>query len=144
MPNWKKLVVSGSDASLNSLTTPWGISFKADATQQQFYIRVDGAAGAADWAWGTLNRGYHRITDSVFSTPLYATNHWVNPIADQWYPIWLDTSLNMSQIGDTEYGFLRAAPSSGIYGTGRYQEISFTLVVGGGYNNNYFRIQKIK
>jgi hypothetical protein len=46
MPNWKKVIVSGSDAILNSITSSAGISSSGDIYAPNFYGNVDSASHA--------------------------------------------------------------------------------------------------
>jgi hypothetical protein len=50
----------------------------------------------------------------------------------------------MTSHGDTEWGIWRVAASQTAYSLGQYEEYEITMMLGAGYNNNYFRVTKTK
>jgi hypothetical protein len=125
-----------------SFTTPWNFSLKMDNVQQQFYISVD-ATGATRYAWGMREANYYRIGNDAGNTNNRFAQ-WIAPTATTWYAWWGDGTLNMTVHGDMEWGTFRAASSQDNYSLGKYEEYQITMVLGSGYNNNYFRVIKTK
>jgi len=50
----------------------------------------------------------------------------------------------MHDIGDYEFMRFTWANNAGAMAAGNYDEYEVTLVVGPGYDNNYFRVKKLK
>ena len=61
-----------------------------------------------------------------------------------WITVWTDSSLNMDDIGDYEFMRFTWANDATAMAAGNYEEYEITMVVGAGYDNNYFRVRKLK
>ena len=74
MPNWKKVIVSGSDASLSSLTTSGNVSGSSESTGSFGKVLGDGSDLAGIMSIATIERGIVVGTTNILDIEFVTSN----------------------------------------------------------------------
>lgn len=136
---WEADVVEGFADDDIAFTTPWGFELKMNQVERQGYIR--NASGITKF-FSKQSAGYSRVSDQVGSAGINSAQ--APSMSNGWITVWGNTSLILNDFGDYEFMRFIWADSVSEMAAGNYEEYEVTLVVGGGYDNNYFRVKKLK
>lgn len=129
---WEADVVEGYANQNAWFQTPWGLSLMISSSAYQAYWRND-SGSAKNYSYTNT---YHAL-NGASGNGVHSGN-----IANQTDKfVWGDNTLNLTGIGDHETMRFRWGNS---FQTGNYQEFEVLMVIGGGYNNNFFRVKRLK
>lgn len=134
--NWEADTVEGSANNNIAFNTPWDLILFMQSTDQQFFWRNDTGANK----YVSTRSEYYRlnVNNSSQSSRTYANDSGTNNY------VWGDNTLIFSDAGSQEVMKIRWADDHAAYIDGDYQEFECTMIVGLGFNGNYFRVKRLK
>ena len=134
---WLADTVEGYANTGIAWTTPWGLTLFMLQSDQQFYWRNNTGTNKFGTRWVSYSR-----TSSGINSDLRQRSFW--NLGSTNNTIWGDSTLSLTFHGDSEYMKITWANSQDQLAAGDFEIYECWMYLGSGYNNNYFRVKKLK
>ena len=134
---WLADTVEGYANTGIAYPTPWGLTLFMLQSDQQFYWRNNTGTNKFGTRWVSYSR-----TSSGINSDLRQRSFW--NLGSTNNTIWGDSTLSLTFHGDSEYMKITWANSQDQLAAGDFEIYECWMYLGSGYNNNYFRVKKLK